>query len=84
MINKQFCNSTREQETLPSGYRMVTMAVPEKGEYAITIRDEELDQSSGLPIIKRNLTIYSNLHYKMHIGGTEVPVPTVRSSCNMI
>lgn len=38
---------------------------------------EELDDVVGLPVVMRNKTISSGLHYSMYVCGTEVSVPKV-------
>ena len=62
------------KERLPSGYLMVKIAPSEDGQFVITIRMEELDEILGLPIIRRNVTIYPDLHYRMHVAGAEISV----------
>ena len=63
-----------EKERLPSGYAIFQMCLPEPApaDPVLTIRLEELDETLGLPIIKRNLTIYNDLRFRMHAGNTEM------------
>ena len=65
------------QELLPSGYHVVKMALADSGQYVISVRVEELDDVLGLPVIRRNMTIYPDHHYKMHVAGTEVSIRKV-------
>ena len=62
-----------QNETLPAGYTMIKMTPPDIDNFVIPIRTEELNNETGLPVIKLNLTIYSDLHYKMHVCNTETP-----------
>ncbi|KAF0287545.1 hypothetical protein FJT64_014052 [Amphibalanus amphitrite] len=60
------------KEKLPSGYTIIKMCSPEQEDYVLTIRLEELDETLGLPIIKRNLTVYRDLRFRMHAASTEM------------
>ena len=59
-----------QNETLPAGYTMIKLTPPGIDNFVISIRTEELNIETGLPVIKLNLTIYSDLHYKMQICDT--------------
>ena len=65
------------QEWLPSGYHVVKVALADPGQYVISVRVEEQDDVLGLPVIKRNVTIYPDHHYRMHVAGREVSVRKV-------
>ena len=72
------------EETLPAGYTLIKMALSKteteatvaadstSAEFVITIRLEELDDALGVPVIRRSLTIFPRLNYRMHIDGAEV------------
>ena len=53
------------------------MALADSGQYVISVRMEELYDVQGLPVIRRNMTIYPDLHSRMHVAGTEVSVRKV-------
>ena len=65
------------QDRLPSRYHVVKMALTDSWQYVINVRVKELDDVLALPVIRRNMTIYPNLHYRMHVAGTEVSVRKV-------
>ncbi|XP_043198377.1 uncharacterized protein LOC122368484 [Amphibalanus amphitrite] len=58
---------------LPTGYRLVQMHVPELQEDIVTIRMEAFDTDQGIPVIVRNLTIYSDLRFRLYAAGSELP-----------
>ena len=62
-----------QNETLPAVYIMSKLTPPDIDNFVISIRTEELNIETSLPVIKLNLTIYSDLHYKMHVCNTEIP-----------
>ena len=62
-----------QQETLPAGYIMSKLTPSDIDNFVISIRTEELNTETGFPVIKLNLTIYSDLHYKMQVCNTEIP-----------
>ena len=62
-----------QNETLPADYIMSELTPLDIDNFVISIRTEELNIENGLPVIKLNLTIYSDLHYKMHVCNTEIP-----------
>ena len=62
-----------QNETLPADYIMSELTPPDIDNFVISIRTEKLNIENGLPVIKLNLTIYSDLHYKMHVCNTEIP-----------
>lgn len=66
--------SKMEKEKLPSGFVLVQMCSAPQGDPVLTIRLEELDEALGLPIIRRNLTIYGDLRFRMHVDKTEMPL----------
>ena len=43
------------------------------GEKLLSIRTEEVEEGSGLPVIITNLTIFSDLTFKAHSRGVLVP-----------
>jgi len=47
------------------------------GEKIISIRNEKIDELTGLPIIVHNVTVFPNLKYVMHINGMELSVRKV-------
>ena len=47
---------------------------PQHEQYVITIRLEEFDSVRGTPVILRNLTIYDDLHYRIHVENNDVPI----------
>ena len=59
-----------QNETLPAGYTKIKLTPPDN---VISIITEELKIETGLPVIKLNLTIYIDLHVKMHVCNTEIP-----------
>ena len=61
-----------KMEKLPSGYSMVKMALQDGFGQIASIRIEELDESLGHPIILRNITVYPDLHFRLHVSGVEV------------
>ena len=63
-----------EKEKLPSGFMMVEMASPNEMACVLSIRLEQLDETMGLPMILRNLTIYEGFHFRIHIASTELPL----------
>ncbi|XP_043226414.1 uncharacterized protein LOC122383743 [Amphibalanus amphitrite] len=60
-------------ENLPLGFRAVVMHQPE-GDKLISIRTEEIDAMTGLPLITSNITVYSDLRYKMHSNGVQLSI----------
>ena len=62
------------REKLPSGFTIVKMWLPNKVDVVLTIRLEELDEVLGLPIIRKNLTIYGDMRFRMHVASTEMPL----------
>lgn len=64
--------SKLSREKLPAGFNMMQMKIHGKTEYIISIRLEEMDDALGLPIIRRSMTIYPDLHFRLHVARTEV------------
>ena len=62
-----------QNETLPASYTMIKLTPPDIDNSIISIRTEELNIETGFPVIKLNLTIYNDLHYRMHVCNTEIP-----------
>ena len=62
-----------QNETLPAGYTISKLTPPDIDNFVISIRTEELNIETGLLLIKFNLAIYSDLHYKMYVCNTEIP-----------
>ena len=60
-------------EKLPDGLRTVEMSLPD-GEIALSLRIEKVDMTTGMPIIRHNLTIFSDLHFKLHQDGIDITV----------
>ena len=63
-----------ENEKLPSGFMIVKMAPSNGLAGVLSIRQEELDEALGHPTILRNLTIYEDFHFRMHVAGAEFSV----------
>ena len=63
-----------EREKLPSGFILVKMSPSNGVSRVLSIRLEHLDQTLGLPVIDRNLTIYEDLSFRMHVAGAAVPL----------
>ena len=55
-------------------FTIVKMWLPNQVDVVLTIRLDELDEVLGLPIIRRNLTIYGYMRFRMHMAGTEMPL----------
>ncbi|KAF0300946.1 Transposable element P transposase [Amphibalanus amphitrite] len=45
-----------------------------EGDKLISIRTEEIDAMTGLPLITSNITVYSDLRYKMHSNGVQLSI----------
>ena len=60
-------------EKLPDGFRIVEMSLSD-GEIALSLRIEKVDMTIGMPIISHNLTIFSDLHFKLHQDGIDITV----------
>ena len=63
-----------EKEKMPSGFIVVKMPISNGVADVLSIRLEQLDQALGLPVIERNLTIYEDFCFRMHVAGAEVPL----------
>lgn len=48
------------------------MMQPPGGEQLVSIRTEEVDNATGLPIIRNNVSVYSNLNFVMHTNGLQL------------
>ena len=46
------------------------------GEQILSIRTEEVEDVTGLPVIVSNVTIFSDLTFKAHSSGALVPYQT--------
>ena len=40
----------------------------------ISIRKKEVREPAGMPVITHNITIYDDLHFKLHCQGIEVSI----------
>ena len=60
-------------EKLPDGFRAVEMSLTD-GEIALSLRIEKVDMKTGMPIISHNLTIFSDLHFKLHQDGIDITI----------
>ena len=60
-------------QELPKGFQLVKMHVPELEDDVVTIRIEAFDTEKGIPIITRNLTVYSDLGFRLWVAGSELP-----------
>ena len=45
-----------------------------EGDKLISIRTEEIDAITGLPLITSNITVYSDLSFKMHSNGVQLAI----------
>ena len=62
------------QQTLLSGFFMIKMTLPdsEDCQEVLTIRLEEFDTQRAIPVIRRNISVYPDLHFRLHVGDVEV------------
>ena len=74
IVSLEDLHTKLEREKLPNGFIIVKMWPSDQVDFVLTIRLEELDEEHGLPIIRRNLTIYGDLRFRMHVDGTEMPL----------
>ena len=74
IVSLEDLHTKLEREKLPTGFIIVKMWPSDQVDFVLTIRLEELDEEHGLSIIRRNLTIYGDLRFRMHVDGTEMPL----------
>lgn len=68
--NKLLCDK------LPGGFKAVKMHLPD-GLLVISIRIDEIDIITGMPVISHNLTIFSDLHFKLHQNGVDISIKNI-------
>ena len=67
-------NKMSQQPLLP-GFIMVRMPLPDSADHqeVLTIRVEEYDTQRAIPVIRRNISVYPDMHFRLHVGEIEVP-----------
>ena len=62
------------QQTLLAGFVMVKMPLPNSRDCqeVVIMRLEEFDTQRAIPVIRRNISIYEDLHFRLHVGDIEV------------
>ena len=66
-----------KKEKLPSGFTVVKMFPSNDVPGVLSIRLEQLDEALGLPRIMKNLTIYEDFRFRMHVAGAEITLQHV-------
>ena len=42
------------------------------GKIALSLRIEKVDMTTGMPFIHYNMTMFSDLHFKLHLEGIDI------------